>query len=109
MKSNCVDCGKELESNGFCCPTICDDCYKKRINNIGTDINFRPVMQMQYNGEIYEQGWVCPKCGAVMSPRERSCINCTGNKNTQFTCGTGEYVNTNISQSISSQGDKYNV
>ena len=27
---------------------------------------------------IWQQGWVCPKCGAVMSPYERSCINCKG-------------------------------
>lgn len=28
---------------------------------------------------VYEQGWVCPICGAVMNPHERSCINCKGN------------------------------
>lgn len=26
------------------------------------------------------QGWECPKCGAVMSPLRESCINCKGEK-----------------------------
>ena len=26
-----------------------------------------------------EQGWQCPLCKAVMSPRERVCVNCKGN------------------------------
>lgn len=25
-----------------------------------------------------EQGWQCPVCKAVMSPKERMCVNCTG-------------------------------
>ena len=33
---------------------------------------------------IYQQGWVCPKCGAVMSPSTDQCPNCRP-KN-RFTC-----------------------
>ena len=27
-----------------------------------------------------QQGWECPKCGAVMSPITACCVNCRGNK-----------------------------
>ena len=27
-----------------------------------------------------QQGWECPKCGAVMAPHVDCCINCRGNK-----------------------------
>jgi hypothetical protein len=30
------------------------------------------------NRPIYKEGWVCPICGAVMSPDAMSCINCKG-------------------------------
>jgi hypothetical protein len=25
------------------------------------------------------KGWECPKCGAVMAPWQKVCVNCTGN------------------------------
>lgn len=33
---------------------------------------------------FYKQGWVCPKCGGVMSPNQYYCINCQP-KNVQVT------------------------
>ena len=27
--------------------------------------------------KIYQQGWVCPKCGGVYSPSQNCCPNCT--------------------------------
>ena len=27
-----------------------------------------------------QQGWECPKCGAVMSPHTNCCVNCRGSK-----------------------------
>ena len=34
-----------------------------------------------------QQGWECPKCGAVMSPHTDCCVNCRGNTNI-FVTGT---------------------
>lgn len=28
--------------------------------------------------ELFEKGWECPKCGAVMSPTTSVCVNCRG-------------------------------
>ena len=32
-------------------------------------------------------GWICPKCGTVMSPYESCCVKCSNNW--ELTCGTG--------------------
>lgn len=32
----------------------------------------------EMNSKYIEQGWQCPVCKAVMSPRERMCVNCRG-------------------------------
>lgn len=44
-----------------------------------------PFISMPYSEpKIYQQGWVCPKCGAVMSPTTNECPHCRP-KDT-FTC-----------------------
>ena len=30
------------------------------------------------DNKILQQGWECPKCGAVMSPTTSVCVNCNG-------------------------------
>lgn len=46
---------------------------------------------MEYD-MFWNKGWVCPKCGAVMSPTTRMCINCRGNKRTVLGYGTNIYI-----------------
>lgn len=33
---------------------------------------------METDNKILQQGWECPKCGAVMSPTTSVCVNCDG-------------------------------
>jgi hypothetical protein len=37
-------------------------------------------MVMENKINWLQQGWECPKCGAVMSPTTACCVNCRGNK-----------------------------
>lgn len=36
----------------------------------------------------WNKGWVCPKCGAVMSPTTSMCGNCRGYKENSTVIGT---------------------
>ena len=40
------------------------------------------------NDMFWNKGWVCPKCGAVMSPTTSMCLNCRGDTNTFLGYGT---------------------
>ena len=48
----------------------------------------KPTMGNYNIGEpvIKEYGWICPKCGAVMSPREKFCAFCQPSITDKFTC-----------------------
>ena len=62
------------------------------------------------SGNFIEQGWQCPICKAVMSPRERMCINCTGiHLYTTTFPETSQYVDVNkFNQTISNDNSVIN-
>ena len=71
----CIDCGKRAKSgdNFELYNGCCMECYRRRVENIRKAMRnpiFLPASQ-------YESGWVCPKCGSVMSPRQQYCLNCS--------------------------------
>ena len=33
---------------------------------------------------LFEKGWICPRCEAVMSPTTKCCVNCRGKTQTQL-------------------------
>ena len=91
----CPKCGKEMYSsvsagsdtargNYIGTKYVCPGCgYEVKntidVNGIGMIGNFVP----DYPATNY--GWICPKCGAVLSPSTQECPYCTPHK---LTCGT---------------------
>ena len=91
----CPKCGKEMYSsvsagsdtargNYIDTKYVCSGCgYEVKntidVNGIGMIGNFVP----DYHATNY--GWICPKCGAVLSPSTQECPYCTPHK---LTCGT---------------------
>lgn len=86
-KTRCVICGKELEYDGFCCPTMCDECNKKWLDSMGSVIYTQPIQEDCFIGSVKclicgehvpiknsEQGLICKICSsckqAVMKMRE---------------------------------------
>ena len=51
-----------------------------------TDDYTSPASEKEPSGGLY--GWICPKCGAVMSPFQDHCVKCT-NLRTDFIWNTG--------------------
>lgn len=91
----CPKCGKEMYSsvsegsstargNYIDTKYVCPGCryeVKSTIdaNGIGMIGNFVP------DYSVTNYGWICPKCGAVLSPSTQECPYCTPHK---LTCGT---------------------
>ena len=41
-----------------------------------------------FKSPFYQQGWVCPKCGAVLAPSQAFCPFCSPAQDLKITCGT---------------------
>ena len=82
----CPECGQKLIKSKEGIFKECTNCSYKSVLHIG-DINSTGFVSLESEpdkkpGGLY--GWICPKCGAVMSPYEPFCPNCT-KRNYDFT------------------------
>lgn len=75
----CSVCGSKMISNtaSYNCPTCGHNI--PYTNSLVNEPDNKP-------GGLY--GWICPKCGAVLSPFVDCCPNCT-QRNWTITCNTG--------------------
>ena len=82
----CENCGYTLPSNISVTKTnITDNCKQEHCSF--PECNHTCGYTGEENvGGLY--GWICPKCGAVMSPFTTCCPNCT-KRNFEITCNTG--------------------
>lgn len=106
----CPKCGKEMYSsvsagsdaargNYIDAKYVCTWCgyevkNKIDINGIGTIGKFVP------DYAVTNYGWICPKCGAVLSPSTTECPYCTPYK---ATCGTISGITTVPTTDVTSQ------
>lgn len=113
----CPRCGEEMYSsvsagsdtargNYIDTKYVCPGCgYEAKntidINGIGTIGTFVP----DYPTTNY--GWICPKCGAVLSPSTKECPYCTPYKVTCGTIGEPPVKTVPLSNDITSQAQVY--
>ena len=64
---------------------ICPKCHYEVIDNFNDLVYRAPFFQPDHSVTVTNYGWICPKCGAVLSPSIQECPYCTPHK---VTCGT---------------------
>lgn len=87
--NKCPVCGASLVFDGFgdkickACGTYFETVSPLPISTNLPNLEIPPVKEDPTPNLAY--GWVCPKCGAVMSPYQNFCIYCS-NSNFEITC-----------------------
>lgn len=92
----CLRCGEEMYSTisggsdsvrGNYTETkhICPKCHYEVSDNFNDLVYRAPFFKPDHSVTVTDYGWICPKCGAVLSPSIQECPYCTPHKST---CGT---------------------
>ena len=113
----CPKCGQEMYSmesgsdtergNYVDTKYICPICHYE-VSDKFNDLVYRaPLFQPSYSTTNY--GWICPKCGAVLSPSTTECPYCTPHN--KSTCGTISGITTGqtLKSSAQTSPDKITV
>lgn len=77
----CKKCGRQIADNTGGTKTKCDDCLANEILSTWPE-NYEGEENSKFHNNV---GWVCPKCGSVMSPWQNTCVKCT-TFNHEITC-----------------------
>lgn len=64
---------------------ICPKCHYEVSDNFNDLVYRAPFFKPDHSVTVTNYGWICPKCGAVLSPSIQECPYCTPHK---VTCGT---------------------
>lgn len=78
MKCPKCDSNMNKEAWGYSCPQCHSNIFSQDYMSIcNKDYGFGIVETTKE--PFYKQGWVCPKCGAVMAPSQPYCLFCQSN------------------------------